>query len=277
MLATAVAEVGRDHDYDWAIVEPSSMRSIIQLAGRIRRHRPEAYDQTNLLLLDSNIKHLVDGPGQAAFLNPGFEHPSEKSFQLRSHRLSEVLSPEQLARIDASSRIREGAELHPQDNLVDLEHARLRNLMQGASHGCKQLEAPVPFWWQTSAHLSGYLQKKQAFRHEPFVRQHYALMPDEEGKIGFHRIEEGYKGGMTAVDHLLHPISITPAQGISLWGDPDYASALNRLAEQMNLDPADCARRYGTLELPNKGFEDGQGIPEEWAYCHALGFSRFKE
>lgn len=31
---------GRDHDYDWAIVEPSSMRSIIQLAGRIRRHRP---------------------------------------------------------------------------------------------------------------------------------------------------------------------------------------------------------------------------------------------
>ncbi|MDD2885723.1 MAG: type I-F CRISPR-associated helicase Cas3f, partial [Dechloromonas sp.] len=27
VLATAVAEVGRDHDYDWAIVEPSSMRS----------------------------------------------------------------------------------------------------------------------------------------------------------------------------------------------------------------------------------------------------------
>ncbi|MGB0360790.1 MAG: type I-F CRISPR-associated helicase Cas3f, partial [Endozoicomonas sp.] len=27
VLATAVAEVGRDHDYDWAIIEPSSMRS----------------------------------------------------------------------------------------------------------------------------------------------------------------------------------------------------------------------------------------------------------
>ncbi|MDF5813206.1 HD domain-containing protein [Pseudomonas aeruginosa] len=39
VLASPVAEVGRDHDYDWAIVEPSSMRSIIQLAGRIRRHR----------------------------------------------------------------------------------------------------------------------------------------------------------------------------------------------------------------------------------------------
>ena len=40
VLGSPVTEVGRDHDYDWAVVEPSSMRSIIQLAGRVRRHRP---------------------------------------------------------------------------------------------------------------------------------------------------------------------------------------------------------------------------------------------
>src|SRR5699024_5957807 len=34
VLGSPVTEVGRDHDYDWAVVEPSSMRSIIQLAGR---------------------------------------------------------------------------------------------------------------------------------------------------------------------------------------------------------------------------------------------------
>lgn len=273
VLATAVAEVGRDHDYDWAIVEPSSMRSIIQLAGRIRRHRPEAYPQTNLLLLDTNIKHLVEGPGKPAFLRPGFEL-GDPGFQLRSHRLSELLHPEQLARIDASSRIRERADLQPQDNLVDLEHARLRNLMQGAAQGQRQQEAPAPLWWQTSAHLSGYLQKKQPFRDDPMGRQRYALLPDEDGEIGFYRIEAGPSGGITTVDHLLHPISITPAPDISLWGAPDYASALNRLAEQMHLDPSDCARRYGTLELPCKGFEDGQGIPNEWEYSHSLGFSR---
>lgn len=276
VLATAVAEVGRDHDYDWAIVEPSSMRSIIQLAGRIRRHRPEAYQQTNLLLLDTNIKHLVEGPGKPAFLRPGFEH-TDQGFQLHSHRLSDILSAEQLACIDASSRIRERATLQPQDNLVDLEHARLRNLMQGAAQGQRQLESAVPLWWETPAHLSGYLQKKQPFRHEPMGRQRYALLPDEEGEISFYRIETGYPGGTTKVDHLLHPISIPIAPSISLWGDPDYASALHRLAEHMNLDPADCALRYGTLELPCKGFEDGQSIPEEWAYHHALGFSRFHE
>ncbi len=271
VLATAVAEVGRDHDYDWAIVEPSSMRSIIQLAGRIRRHRPEAYEQTNLLLLDSNIKHLVEGPGKPAFLRPGFEH-SDPGFQLHSHRLNDILSREQLARIDASSRIRERADLQPQDNLVDLEHARLRNLMQGAAQGQRQLESAVPLWWQTPAHLSGYLQKKQPFRDEPLGRLRYALLPDEDGEIGFYYFHEGIKDFRRA--KTWHPIELNPAPGISLWGDPDYSSALNHLAEEMNLDPADCARRYGTLELPCKGFENGQGIPEEWEYNHLLGFSR---
>lgn len=39
LVATPVEEVGRDHDFDWAVVEPSSYRSIIQLAGRVLRHR----------------------------------------------------------------------------------------------------------------------------------------------------------------------------------------------------------------------------------------------
>ncbi|MBF4295887.1 type I-F CRISPR-associated helicase Cas3, partial [Vibrio anguillarum] len=34
LVATPVEEVGRDHDFDWAVIEPSSFRSIIQMAGR---------------------------------------------------------------------------------------------------------------------------------------------------------------------------------------------------------------------------------------------------
>ncbi|MDF5828197.1 hypothetical protein P4233_11125 [Pseudomonas aeruginosa] len=69
-----MAEVGRDHDYDWAIVEPSSMRSIIQLAGRIRRHRSGFSGEANLYLLSRNIRSLE---GQnPAFQRPGFETPT---------------------------------------------------------------------------------------------------------------------------------------------------------------------------------------------------------
>src|SRR5690606_16733848 len=58
VFGSPVTEVGRDHDYDWAVVEPSSMRSLIQLAGRIRRHRPGAVDTPNMRVLESNLRHF---------------------------------------------------------------------------------------------------------------------------------------------------------------------------------------------------------------------------
>lgn len=274
VLATAVAEVGRDHDYDWAIVEPSSMRSIIQLAGRIRRHRPEEYWLLNLLLLDTNVRHLSNGAGKPAFLRPGFEHLSSPGFQLVSHRLTEILTPEQLANIDASSRIRERAELHPTSNLVDLEHARLRDLMQIAAPDKKSLSTPVPLWWQTQVHLSGELQRRNPFRQDNLGRQRYGLLPDEDGTIGFYRF--GEKGELVAADHLIHRISITPGPGLSLWGEPDYEAALGRLAEQMNMETTDCAKTFGSLELPMKSAEGGLRVDEEWSYHPALGFSRYR-
>ncbi len=39
IVATSVCEVGRDWDADFAVIEPSSIRAIIQLAGRVQRHR----------------------------------------------------------------------------------------------------------------------------------------------------------------------------------------------------------------------------------------------
>ncbi len=71
VLATSVAEVGRDHDYDWAIAEPSSMRSIIQLAGRIQRHRKKPAQTENLLILSKNVKALKNE--NPAYNRPGFE------------------------------------------------------------------------------------------------------------------------------------------------------------------------------------------------------------
>lgn len=39
VVATPVEEVGRDHDFDWAIIDPSSAQSLVQTAGRVNRHR----------------------------------------------------------------------------------------------------------------------------------------------------------------------------------------------------------------------------------------------
>lgn len=274
VLATAVAEVGRDHDYDWAIVEPSSMRSIIQLAGRVRRHRPDKYLPTNLLLLDANIVHLSNGAGKPAFLRPGFEHRSETDFQLKTHRLGDLLTADQLKTIDASSRIRERDELHRNTNLVDLEHARLRNLMQGARPGEKQLSVPVVHWWQSPVNLTGELQRRDPFRWDGQGRQRYGLLPDEDERIGFYRF--GDDGRPVAVDHLLHPLDVECGPGVSLWSEADYAAALGDLAERRELELRACAERYGVIDLPLKGVEDGLRVDDEWSYHPALGFSRFR-
>lgn len=261
VLATAVAEVGRDHDYDWAIVEPSSMRSIIQLAGRIRRHRPEAWDIPNLYLLDTNLAHLAQGLNKPAFLRPGFE---SKDFLLAHHHLSQLLSAEQLKTIDASSRIREREQAQPGSNLADLEHARLRDLILGAAAGKEQIAARATLWWTTRAHLSGELQRRQPFRADPRGRQRYALLPDEDGEIGLHRLEEGH--APAAAGNLWQRIErLDTGPRIAFWGEPDYREALAALADEHDMELRDCALRFGTLDL-------SADIEQGWHYHPALGF-----
>jgi CRISPR-associated endonuclease/helicase Cas3 len=71
VIASPVAEVGRDHDYDWAIIEPSSMRSIIQLAGRVLRHRSIIPSKPNIVLMNKNFKAIAGR--EICFAKPGFE------------------------------------------------------------------------------------------------------------------------------------------------------------------------------------------------------------
>jgi CRISPR-associated endonuclease/helicase Cas3 len=264
ILATPVAEVGRDHDYDWAVVEPSSMRSIIQLAGRVRRHRKGNIDIPNIYLLDTNVRHLEHGGGVPAFCRPGFE---SRHFPLQSHRLTELLSEDQFKVIDASSRIQEREPLQPQHNLVDLEHAALHDLMLGADAGEEQVRLPVIWWWQTRAHLSGYLQNKQRFRQDPQGHQRYALLLDEDEQPHFHILMQD--GTTVPQGNLLHDAYVESGPRISFWGAAGYLETLNELAESFDSAPAQCAERFGYVDLPAN--EGAKG----WFYHEALGFWRF--
>ena len=269
VLATAVAEVGRDHDYDWAIVEPSSMRSIIQLAGRVRRHRAGACpdERPNLYLLDTNIRHLVEGGDKPAFLRPGFENDG---FKLKCHRLSQLLTLEQWQTIDAAARIKERSPLLASDNLVDLEQTRLRDLMLGQDHEA-QRQRPVYRWWTTRAHLSGALQRLDPFRNDPQGRSHYALLPDDDGNVNFYHVPE--KSDPRPMGHLLQEIresEIPEGPRIGTWATPTYMDALQELADAEGMELKACAEKYGTIDLPGKE-------PEQiWRYHWALGFSRYR-
>ena len=133
VLATPVAEVGRDHDYDWAIVEPSSMRSIIQLAGRVWRHRSDKVATTaNLLLLQYNIRYFKQkGAKQPIFTHPGFETVTIKP---KSYDLNELMTQDQLSHIDARPRIVQSGDSKTStkskiETLSELEHTVMKDLL----------------------------------------------------------------------------------------------------------------------------------------------------
>ena len=261
VLASPVAEVGRDHDYDWAIVEPSSLRAIIQLAGRVRRHRREAWDRPNLGLLSTNLNALLGR--YPAFRRPGFE---TESFILDSHDLRDLLRKDELERIDATWRIRQPDPLEPRSHLADLEHAVLADLMLGSDS--RQQQIPVTWWWETRAHLTGILQNKFPFR-AGAPMQGYWLLPDDEGELHLHRRERD--GSIPQVDYLRHHMALRPAERCNWWGATDDKALLEAFSEERALEPDTCARRFMSLELPAYG-EDGGG----WWYHPVLGFSRRK-
>ncbi|WP_031407438.1 HD domain-containing protein [Thiomonas sp. FB-Cd] len=92
VVATPVEEVGRDHDFDWAIIEPSSMHSIIQTAGRVNRHRrlPIQEGMANVVLLSRNLRSF-DGK-DVAFTHPGLEVIDDRAGSSHaSHDLTDLM------------------------------------------------------------------------------------------------------------------------------------------------------------------------------------------
>ena len=103
VVATPVEEIGRDHDFDWAVIEPSSAQSIVQTAGRVNRHRLREIEQPNVAILQFNWKFLKSGGNnsQAAFTKPGLEGPDA----LYNHDLEKLFDWEVLQiKLDATAR-----------------------------------------------------------------------------------------------------------------------------------------------------------------------------
>ncbi len=290
VLGSPVTEVGRDHDYDWAVVEPSSMRSMIQLAGRVRRHRDGDCSHNNLVLLNTNIRHLAQ-PEAPAFCRPGFEGRGD--WLLRTHQLETLLREEERTVIDARPRILARPTLQPQESLIDLEHARIQhcmvappvaaapepadeNLTRRERNKRRKAQAPAPLgaytWYGLArASLTAVLPQQQPFRADTTKRVDLVLMPDDSGeRYSLQQVtkERGHRTPLyveveTSKHHRI-PDTALASSTITPWGETDYLEALASLADDVGQELESCARRFGTVTLP----ESDQG----WRFHPALGF-----
>ena len=250
VVATPVAEVGRDHDYDWAVVEPSSFRSIIQLSGRVLRHRPVQEDMTdaNIALMQLNVRGLKNA--KIAYTKPGFEKDNSK-FRLKTKHLSKLIDTTNTA-INAVPRIQSNQVLKPTEQLADLEHAVIANTLTNyQKHGAKTMNAWLnETWFLTALHQNFY-----PFRESSPSILLYAIFDGpqfqfcEKNKFGEFIDRTGaYKISM---------YTLNPLEKERLWLDRDYyeilrCKALEARNEVGNVDEITerLSKRYGEVVLP---------------------------
>jgi CRISPR-associated endonuclease/helicase Cas3 len=294
VLGSPVTEVGRDHDYDWAVVEPSSMRSLIQLAGRVQRHRNQRCQTPNIFIFDTNLRHFkpekgVDGYPLAAFIYPGFESDarcvydgSRLVFRLVTHCLGKLLHQDEYQTITARPRIqpRSSDIWRPKESLVDLEHARMQDTMMPRSSATdpeKPAELNAASVWQyPHTMLTWALPQQQRFRDNSMNELDLLFLPDDdEQTLILHRIApaEGHGQPDLYVKEALRleVIDLPALSGarITPWGEGNLLSLLQEQAQAQDLPLHLCAQRFTAVSV----YKNTYG----WRYHPALGFARKKQ
>jgi CRISPR-associated endonuclease/helicase Cas3 len=244
LVATPVEEVGRDHDFDWAVVEPSSYRSFIQLAGRVLRHHDLTtdIDFANIALLQYNLKGL-QGKEQV-FCYPGYE---SEYHELETHDLQKLLAGETInQRLDAGPRIVKKPDLSPQSNLADLEHETLHKLLTNyQKQGPESLQGWLDGCWWLTAVPQVLVQFRAGSPQLPVF-----LMPED----GNWRFVEKDRFGKPAPIEKIYDISrdeeLSAQAQTRLWLHRDYETLLKGLNKRSLVS---AALIYGEIGLPTYG------------------------
>ncbi len=259
LVATPVEEVGRDHDFDWAIVEPSSFRSLIQLAGRVRRHRDGGISKPNIAVLQYNLKGLQGK--EIAFTRPGYE---SRKFPLSSHNVCDLLDTEALSeRIDAVPRLLERSADWKTD-LAQLEHHSIDDSLQiesvTAGNFGKDPKSKEPvlapgkplgftkgIWWMTALPQALNPFRKQ----DGEQRISVSLVIDCDGQE-FRARDEYRKGIWNSVGSALniekHELNAEELK--RLWLRRDYFSLIEKYSRILHLNSKNTASEiYGSVEL----------------------------
>ena len=253
LVATPVEEVGRDHDFDWAVIEPSSYRSIIQLSGRVRRHRQSCIDSPNVAVMQYNLRGLRQGGKveSPSYCRPGYETSS--SLKLNSHDLSKLIDESTLNEsINAIPRIQQFEKLNPKENLADLEHQAICNILTNyQKHGPKYLQA----WLDESWWLTALPQQFNRFRESSPEVKLYLIWKDGKG-VFCEKNERGEFVSREQFFNIKKDLILSDDVYQKLWLNRNYKELLTKYVEEDfdDLDKAstmiDKSKKYGEISVP---------------------------
>jgi CRISPR-associated endonuclease/helicase Cas3 len=174
-VTSPVIETGNDLDFDYAILDPISLRSIVQTAGRVRRHREGEWRHPNVLILGRSPIALQDGrlamPGVETEMphETGVSRGNLNSFQGRLFR--DLAGDVTFSRIDASPLLREDQACPLRDT-----EARLRADMMNNGEG----NAPLGRYLRRSvARMNARFTETRRFRRSTTANLTYAFSGED--------------------------------------------------------------------------------------------------
>jgi CRISPR-associated endonuclease/helicase Cas3 len=264
LVATPVEEVGRDHDFDWAIVEPSSYRSIVQLAGRVRRHRNDGVDQANIGLMQYNIKAFKtnDKAGKAYFTKPGYE--DSLAVPLPFHDLTKLINEAKTsANLNAIPRIQKLPQSEKQF-LAAVEHkVTAKDLTSFTNVGANTLQGYLTQTWYLTALpqvLTPFRQSEASINLFLFYNEQsdscYFTQKDEAGKTLLDERNQAInREGILNINH----VTLSENERKNLWLERNYQKLLPQyISEPWLISSKRVSLRYGEInfvERENTEFE----------------------
>ena len=258
VVATPVEEVGRDHDFDWAVIEPSSYRSIIQMAGRVRRHRSSGVDRPNIALMQYNLKAFksCDENGKY-YTRPGFEIYEP----FATHNLKELIDEETLnRRLDATPRIDRSEELDYRHSFSDMEHYVIhKDINDETQTGANTMLGFLQEAWYLTAHP----QLFHPFRASQQTLQLYLYYDENDDSISF--AEKDGRGEFVLLRGEVYGIEqIRQNNNSRIWLQRNYLLLLEHYAHIYGSNKEELSKIFGEI---NFLYQEGR----EYIYSDEFG------
>lgn len=291
MVTTSLEEVGRDHDFDWSVLEPGSVRGMIQMAGRILRHRELSPAGTNICILQRCFRDVRSGfsgtasrnERGAVFAYPGVETPlvgarslpggTMKAVKLASHDASVVYDIGTLANaVDARELVGNDT---PTSVLGLAERQKTNSLL--AVEGEENTWASIVEFVRDPLALSlDHHPRHRRFRRSTGRDFEYFISADRKDGGWFRRRAGGKDGIAVESDDLVSQITINTGRLFLPFSCSE--DSMERVARS-TWGTADVSRwkRESLLTVVRPLYKDSDASTTRYHFHPALGFVAAKE
>jgi CRISPR-associated endonuclease/helicase Cas3 len=240
LVATPVEEVGRDHDFDWTIIEPSSVHSIVQMSGRVLRHRNIVPQSANIGVLQYNFSYCKITTNKAPhFTCPGVE--TNKDIKMKYYDINKIIPQTYINHINSEPLIDCNINNSYQtnfDNLVEAEHFQASKVNNFISKGAYNINGFINEYW--------YLfSSKLEFRKSKGKSEEFTILPNSNEQDTHEQFKFSNKDKVKPIPRYKE------LQYTNLWFPLNYANLIKQYSQRMGYSEDTTTCLFGTITVNN--------------------------